>query len=233
MTDNDSPKEIGLRIKELREAAGWSQEYLAQMVNTNQQTVQRIESGATAHSRATPKILQILRNAEIRRDHVGDDLSKLYVEMYEQNSIQKTQRKSKNKLANNLDIKNEFPLLISHEIEPGLIVIKDRPKAILSRQSFVYGSEAMYALYMPASDMAPEFEPGDTLIVDPLAPPIPNVSCVFREGSPGSGTAVVRRLILSEKEYWRLQSWSPSREIELPKASWPLCHRIIGKLSRN
>lgn len=36
-----------LRIKEAREARGWTQEQLAEAVNTTQQTIQRWESGQT------------------------------------------------------------------------------------------------------------------------------------------------------------------------------------------
>ncbi|MDB5618536.1 helix-turn-helix domain-containing protein [Tardiphaga sp.] len=59
-----SPPLDGDAIRAAREALGWSQEHLAQTADTNQQTVDRIERGATRHSRALPAILRSLKNGD-------------------------------------------------------------------------------------------------------------------------------------------------------------------------
>ena len=55
----------GSEIKASRLRLGWSQENLAKMVGTKQQTIDRIEKDKILHSRWTPAILQVLGlNAE-------------------------------------------------------------------------------------------------------------------------------------------------------------------------
>lgn len=50
----------GAAIRAKREALGWSQAKLAELAGTSQQTIDRIERGATEHSRAIPRVMDAL-----------------------------------------------------------------------------------------------------------------------------------------------------------------------------
>jgi transcriptional regulator with XRE-family HTH domain len=54
----------GNGIRSTRERLGWSQDRLAQIAGTTQQTVDRIESGQTEHSRAKANVVAALRRGE-------------------------------------------------------------------------------------------------------------------------------------------------------------------------
>lgn len=64
----------GTRIRAAREAMGLTQAKLGERAGTTQQTVDRIERGLTLHSRAIPKIAEIL-NADEPLRTIGEHLN--------------------------------------------------------------------------------------------------------------------------------------------------------------
>src|SRR5919106_647430 len=58
--DDSRATDLGERIRRERHAQNLSQQALAKMVGTNQQTVEKIETGKTKHSSFLPQILTAL-----------------------------------------------------------------------------------------------------------------------------------------------------------------------------
>lgn len=234
--------DLGKEIRNLRVSAGISQGELAQMAGTNQQTVQRLESGATTSSRATPKILEVLRHIQLRMGASEDDFTRAYLAEYDKNKIKKSifnQKSSQivqKKLFKEHDIYPsldlEFPLYFSIEKEPGIISLDSGKSVNFALSNMLPSTGSSFAIYVPVSDMEPELEPGDILIVDRLSPPIPNVTCVFYQGTNTGSPATIKRLLISTKDEWHVKSWRPEREFSLLKSTWPLCTRVIGKFAR-
>ena len=48
------------KIRQAREAKGWSQDFLAKQVGISQPAIKKIEDGSTAHSKFLPRIAALL-----------------------------------------------------------------------------------------------------------------------------------------------------------------------------
>ena len=77
--------------------------------------------------------------------------------------------------------------------------------------------------------MEPKYEPGEVIFVNPLMSGIPNKDVVLRKEDQG-GEVMIRRLISETPTEWMVQQFKPDRTYALPKAEWPICHRIVGTL---
>jgi len=63
----DQKKRIGLRIRELRKAEGWSQELLAEKIGRSAETISHLERGLSY-----PKLESVIRLAAAFKMSVGD-----------------------------------------------------------------------------------------------------------------------------------------------------------------
>lgn len=254
MFGEDDPKVLGAQIRALREAAGLSQAELAKHARTNQQTVQRIESGQTMHSRALPRILRTLEYKE-----VSPGGPKFFTHLFKRRPdspavIPITLPESVRwqgkagvlparvpwlgkaspvvEAADPPGIDSQIPVFTAEQAVHGQISLRSDSLGFLNRPEFLYGSHLAYAFYTVGHQMVPEFEPGDLLLVDPGLPAIPNVSCVFCKNPGEDSTLLIRRLVSDTDAGWCVRQWNPLSECELRRSDWPACHRIIGKFSR-
>lgn len=234
MADDLEP-DVGTQVRLLREAAGLSQGQLAEMAATNQQTVQRIEAGKTENSKATPKLLAVLKSIELRTEASHSDIIRAYMTQLDTQNIKKEIRRKQSSIEDGVEritLGNNYILNFSSEIEPGLILIRPDRQTNFKLPDLAPQPDRMIALYVPTSDMEPEYEPGDIIFADTMSPPIPNVSCIFHNNASESKIATIKRLVSSTKDDWHVKSWSPNKDITLSKSDWPVCVRIVGKFSR-
>ncbi len=66
-----SPKRLGMRIKQLRQARGWSQEALAKKVGTHQVYIAQIEGSAKNPPTRTPSLPMLERIAKALKVKLG------------------------------------------------------------------------------------------------------------------------------------------------------------------
>lgn len=130
----------------------------------------------------------------------------------------------------------DLPVFSAEDNDDGTIAVSLEPVDYISRPSpleFVRGS---YGLIIVNELMAPEFEIGDIVLVNPHLPPIPNSSCVFYAADREKPRSHILRLLRSSRSEWCVTSWSftPDARSEriLPRDLWNKCHRIVGRYNR-
>lgn len=94
-----------------------------------------------------------------------------------------------------------------------------------------------YLTYVVGDSMAPAFEQGDIVLVNPHAPPRPGNDVVLQtqaqmDTDHAQRAALVKRLIRATAEDWHLEQFNPAKKFKLRRHQWPICHVIVGKYSR-
>lgn len=196
--------ELGPEIRRRRESRGWSQEELARRTGSKQQTIVRIESGETKHSRALPRIIDLLGIAQPRPApslRIATDTK-------------------------------DLPVYASAQGGPGEMVVSYEPIDYVTRPEPLASVRDGYAMYVVGDSMSPAFEQGDLILVHPHVPYRPTDDVViFRKSNEESAT-IVKRLVRATADQWTLMQFTPARTFSLSRKEWPQCHVIIGKYSR-
>ena len=201
------------RIVARRTELGISQAELARRVGVSQPMIVEIEKGRVQRTRFVIEIARALNLEPRDVDPLWDTEGAGQIISLEQLS--------------------DLPVL-NLVTRGGRSEILPTPINYVARPGFLQHFRGAYAVLLNTEDMTPEFEPGDTLFVNPHLPPLDGYSYVFR-ATEGPGPAVVRRLLLRSEGVWKVKLWH-QREGEdvyaLPISEWPNCHRIVGKISR-
>lgn len=143
---------IGEKLRREREALGWSQAKLATAAGTTQQTVDRIERGLTAHSRAIPNIESALASG---RPSTTEQMQKMRTLIAER-------RGQHSPLPNR---EHNFPILVlNRDGSTELLYFSQMPTAWTN-------TAASYALVIDSDFLMPMFAEGEILYVDYEQPP--------------------------------------------------------------
>lgn len=126
----------------------------------------------------------------------------------------------------------DVPLYASAEGGAGSLIIERDPIGAEKRPPELQGVKAGYAIYLVGESMSPEFEPGDTLFINPRLPIIPNSPCVFYSSKNDEPIATVKRYLKDTGEDWLVRQHNPPRDLDLDKAEWTVRHRIILRKPR-
>jgi phage repressor protein C with HTH and peptisase S24 domain len=201
---------VGDEIRRRRQERGLSQARLAALAHTTQQTVDRIESGVTRHSRAMPQILAVL------------DLAPGAVQVARTDVVPSALPRPG----------GDLPIFASAQGGPGEMILTYEPIDYVARPDPLANVRDGYAMYIVGDSMSPAFEQGDLALVNPHLPFRGGDDVlVFRELA-GEVAAMVKRLVKASQEEWILEQYNPARRFTLPRKEWPRCHVIIGKYSR-
>src|SRR5260370_34367525 len=80
--------------------------------------------------------------------------------------------------------------------------------------------------------MSPAIGHGGQVVVNPAIPVRPGVDWVFvAEQTDASLFAMVKRLLRSSPEQWKVRQYSPTRDFELSRKKWPRAH-VISEIRR-
>jgi transcriptional regulator with XRE-family HTH domain len=205
--------QTGERIRQAREAKGWSQADLAQAVGISQAAIQKIESGETLRTR-------FIQDIERALDIANEAATGAVIP------------------ARQLVGERDLPIFGATEGGPGQLILDASPIDYMKRPAALEGIKDAYGIYVTGDSMVPEFEPADTALVNPRLPPIPGTTCIFYKRPPFSGEALamIKRLVRSSSDRWRVRQWNPpdgaDAEFDLSKREWSICHRTVGKYSR-
>jgi len=210
------PKEIGSIIRAAREAKGLSQTDLARAIGIKQQSLQSIERGETARSKFLPEIVTELG---IRPEEVG-----LPKEVPAEGWVPPPQIQT---------VGRDFPIYASAEGGPGEIIRSVEPVDWYPRPAPVAHVRDAYGLFVVGESMAPEFEPGDIALVNPILPPLPGKPCIFYAELHGEARATIKRFQRASGSVWHVYQHNPPRgmahEFTLSRKEWGICHRVLGK----
>ncbi|PVE25401.1 hypothetical protein DC522_05750 [Microvirga sp. KLBC 81] len=204
----------GNEIRQRREALGLTQEQLAQRAGTNQQTLHRIETGETKHSRAIPRILKALEDA-------GSPTPPA-VQVANDPEI----------FARATGIGGDVPVYAAAEGGPGEMVVEKSPIDYAPRPEPLQGVKDGYLVYISGESMSPEYRPGQRAIVHPKLPPTPDETHIFYTNNPADDRATIKHLVRVTPEAWHVEQWNPPKKFTLDRSEWPVAHRVVGKYAR-
>lgn len=201
------------RIVARRNELGISQAELARRVGVSQPAIVDIEKGRV---QSTRYVIELARALDLQPSEVDPRFSN-----------------GAGAQLTNAEPLSELPV---YKLDAGeeLPQITALPINLIPRPAALHHIRGAYAVMLTEEDMAPEFEPGDVLLVNPHLPTLAGYSYVFR--SSITSAAIVRRLIATDPINWTVKAWRLSQgdvlTSEIAKSFWPGCHRIIGKFSR-
>ncbi len=206
----------GSRIRQAREALGLSQQQLAERAGTTQQTIMRIESGQTSHSRATPAVLKALGLDGTESPSQPDV------------KLEPAKLVSGEQLVGERDL----PVYSSAQGGDGALILSTDPIEWVKRPAPLANVKGGYGIYIVGDSMVPRFNPSEIALVHPHMPYRNGVDVVLYRGDVHDHHAIVKHLRRATASEWHLTQWNPaegeSREFTLPRDEWTICHVIVG-----
>jgi transcriptional regulator with XRE-family HTH domain len=206
------------KIRQAREAKGWSQDFLAKQVGISQPAIKKIEDGSTAHSKFLPRIAALL----------GLDIA----ELDEGLARLTTTPERAPRLLGGVD----FPVHASAQGGPGEIIVDANPMEYMARPAPLAHVRGAYGIYVTGTSMEPEFRQGDIALVNPHLPVVPEEAYIFYAEQPGSTRATIKWLRRATGDKWLVSQHNPApgttKDFTLNRKEWQWAHRVIGKYAR-
>jgi transcriptional regulator with XRE-family HTH domain len=199
------------KIRQAREAKGWSQDFLAKQVGISQPAIKKIEDGSTAHSKFLPRIAALL----------GLDIT----ELDEGLARLTTTPERAPRLLGGVD----FPVHASAQGGPGEIIVDANPMEYMARPAPLAHVRGAYGVYVTGTSMEPEFRQGDIALVNPHLPVVSEEAYIFYGEQPGSTRATIKWLRRATSDKWLVsqhnpapgRSAYPSRQSSISSAAGP------------
>ena len=111
--------------------------------------------------------------------------------------------------------------------EDGTMILTDSPIDFIRRSELMQDVANPFAFYIVGDSMRERFLPGDQAVINPSLPLRPGDDCVFiHHADDGTMFGLVKRLLRSGAEHWRVQQLNPRRDFNLPKQKWLRAWRI-------
>jgi phage repressor protein C with HTH and peptisase S24 domain len=205
-----------------REAKGLSQPGLAKLAGCSQQLIGALETGATKSTKFLPKIAHAL---EVDPGILDTDWAGISLppepppEIIAESALLMPGR--------------DFPIYASVEGGPGEIIRSTDPVDWHPRPAQVAHVKNAYGLFVVGESMAPEFDPGDIALVNPILPAMAGKPCIFYAERDGEARATIKRYQRATAEKWHVYQHNPPRggthEFTLSRKEWSICHRVLGK----
>lgn len=206
--------EPGERIRQAREARGWSQADLGKRVGISQPAIQKIEDGRTQNSKFLPQIAGVL-SIPIA------ELDETYGRLPESSIRERVQEPGQ-----------DFPIHGVAEGGPGMVIVTSDPVDWMPRPTPLARVPRAYGLLIAGTSMLPEYRPGDTALVNPNLPVIGGEVHIFYAEREGEAKATIKELRRATATAWQVGQHNPKRDFALPRSEWQWAHRVIGKYSR-
>jgi SOS-response transcriptional repressor LexA len=126
----------------------------------------------------------------------------------------------------------DLPVYASAEGSSGIIITSE-PIDFIRRPEPLLSVRDGYACYVIGDSMSPAYEQGDLLLVHPGRPARPGDDCAFIRGQDdGTQEALIRRLLRSTPDKWRVRQFNPAKDLDLDRSHWQKIQLIVGKYSR-
>ncbi len=224
------------RIRELREALGWSQTDLALKLDpkTSQPQIDRLEKG---DRRLTVDWLALLakalgvspsdllaREKSSAPSHAQKNASHAMVA-----GIRKIPSLSMASGAQGvLSGPKDLPILgyVKAGTE-GFFIVNGEVQGYAVRPDLLQGVKDAYAVYVHDKSMFPAFEPGHLAWVDPLRPVKAGDTVVIQLAD---GQAFIKRLKRRTEKVLLCEQWNPASEIKYDAAKVKSIHLVVGSM---
>lgn len=130
----------------------------------------------------------------------------------------------------------DFPVYASAEGGPGEIIRSTDPVDWVPRPAPVASVRGAYGLLITGESMFPEYQAGETAIVDPNLPVVGAAVYVFYAERDGEARATIKHLRRAAGDSWHVKQWNPpdgaKADFTLSRKEWAKAHRVLGKYSR-
>lgn len=228
------PKAVGRELRRRRELAmvdgkPMSQEHLGEISGVGQSTVGRLENGDFNPKKPPSSLFLVASALKATAADIGIafDVPPQAPRPEPSGFIPGDRLLSAN---------HDFPVHASAEGGPGEVLVDTEPVERAPWPSVVAGVRGAYGLIITGSSMEPEFETGDTAIINPHLPPIPGATFVFYAEKDGSARATIKRLRRATTDSWLVRQHNPPEgqraDFALSRKEWTICHRVLGKYYR-
>ncbi|WP_187272435.1 helix-turn-helix domain-containing protein [Methylobacterium sp. WL9] len=214
-------------IREARNSRGWSQARLGKAVGVSQAAIAKIEK---SNPKSTVVLDALIEALEL-------DRSLFPTEAFGQEReggpmvVQPVPEFARDPAywAAAAGLVGDVPLYAAAEGGEGSLIIERDPIGAVKRPPLLQGVKNGYAIYLTGTSMSPEFEPGDTLFVNPRLPVLRDASCVFYGADDDEPKASVKRYLSHTEVDWTVRQFSPDKTFTMAREQWPLRHRIVSK----
>lgn len=209
---------LGDTIRAKREAAGLTQTELGERVGAKQQTIEKIELGKINHS---SYLLPISMELGIPLDMVSRSKKRVPADTVQETSAPIPA----SDLTTGL---RDLPIYGTTDAGEGVMVLSDEPVDRGERPVALQHVKGAYGVIVSGDSMAPILRPGFVVLVNPNLPPRREELCVFRGESHGEFKSVIKELVSSTADTWRVRRYKPTeKEFNLKKKDWPECHVVV------
>lgn len=102
----------------------------------------------------------------------------------------------------------------------------------VKRPAVLQNVKGGYGILCRGESMIPAYWPGDTALVNPHLQPTRDTDAVFFHTPPkerGDEEAIIKRLVGINDREWTLEQYRPALTFTESRIDWPVCHRVVGK----
>lgn len=208
------------RLKDLREARGWSQQEAADALGMSHSGYVKWERGDRGLSdKARSKIARVYG---VSKASLEDDSAPPAPEP------PANYRPPPQFLG-----ERTLPVFSAVEGGPGFMVVSTDAIEFVSRPWYLGEVREGYAVLVVGESMSPAYEPGDMAIVNPKLPIVRGRTYIFAAEGDGEFKATIKRLVGHTADYWEVEQHNPptpeQKRFKLPKAQWPRALRVVGR----
>lgn len=116
----------------------------------------------------------------------------------------------------------------------GEMILTDTPIDYIRRSEHIANAVDPFAFYIVGDSMEERFYQGDQVVVNRSLPVRPGDDCVFIAQSPdGELRGLVKRLIRSTADAWKVRQFNPRKDFDLLKRPWSRAYRIVETRHRS
>jgi phage repressor protein C with HTH and peptisase S24 domain len=115
------------------------------------------------------------------------------------------------------------------------MVIQPQAIDLTLRPTPLENVRAAYALLWIGESMAPVFEAGDTLLINPHLPSFPGNDVLLRKQDEATEptACILGRLIGQTDQAYTIHEYNVGKKPRrIDRDDYPVCHRVVGKYSR-
>ncbi len=208
------------RVREWREARGWSQAHLGRLIDASQPQVDRLEKG---ERRLTDEWLKRLAKA------LGVGVSELLDIAQEEREGDGWGRPGPTFIA-----EHDLPIYgATEDGHFGALALTQGPIQLVRRPEPLLRVAGGFGLYVAGESMEPAYRQGDIVLLHPSMPARRGDDVVLVQVDDHSDRyALVKQLVDWTAEQWTVHQHNPAETFTLDRRRWPSVYVVVARYNR-